>query len=245
MLAAGRIRTDEEEERRRQTGENGRTMSRPDWERTEPERKLCKALEEVQKQEEDAAKKVAEEVAVSAGSELPETKEAPINALPTLGSLDDATQKLLERMTDLEYYFNDLRETMPKPEDVLQDKLVELGYIKPPQPLQPLVLKQGEDGEVPPPPPPVAKSAEELMTDCERLQRQIAEFEEKVEKGMLQLEAQRARNLTKDRDYHQLVAHNEDLEIIMRQVCTLFSSFVQLCSCMARSSSTPRNATKR
>ncbi len=25
-------------------------MSRPDWERTEPERKLCKALEEVQKQ---------------------------------------------------------------------------------------------------------------------------------------------------------------------------------------------------
>ncbi|KAM5545954.1 hypothetical protein V8D89_000080 [Ganoderma adspersum] len=50
VLAAGRIRTDEEEERRRQTGENGRTMSRPDWERTEPERKLCKALEEVQKQ---------------------------------------------------------------------------------------------------------------------------------------------------------------------------------------------------
>ena len=41
---------DEEEERRRQPGENGRTMSRPDWERTEPERKLCKALEEVQKQ---------------------------------------------------------------------------------------------------------------------------------------------------------------------------------------------------
>ena len=50
VLAGGRIRTDEEEERRRQTGENGRTMSRPDWERTEPERKLCKALEEVQKQ---------------------------------------------------------------------------------------------------------------------------------------------------------------------------------------------------
>ncbi|KAI1792816.1 Aldo/keto reductase [Ganoderma leucocontextum] len=50
VLAAGRIRTDEEEERRRQTGENGRTLSRPDWERTEPERKLCKALEEVQKQ---------------------------------------------------------------------------------------------------------------------------------------------------------------------------------------------------
>ena len=50
VLAGGRIRTDEEEEKRRQTGEHGRTISRPDWERTEPERKLCKALEEVQKQ---------------------------------------------------------------------------------------------------------------------------------------------------------------------------------------------------
>ncbi|KAI0708698.1 Aldo/keto reductase [Earliella scabrosa] len=50
VLAAGRIRTDEEEERRRQTGENGRTISRPDWERTENERKLCKALEEVAQQ---------------------------------------------------------------------------------------------------------------------------------------------------------------------------------------------------
>ncbi|KAI0719853.1 Aldo/keto reductase [Cerioporus squamosus] len=50
VLAGGRIRTDEEEERRRQTGENGRTISRPDWERTENEKKLCKALEEVAQQ---------------------------------------------------------------------------------------------------------------------------------------------------------------------------------------------------
>ncbi|EJF56477.1 Aldo/keto reductase [Dichomitus squalens LYAD-421 SS1] len=50
VLAAGRIRTDEEEERRRQTGELGRTIFRPGWERTESERTLCKALEEVQKQ---------------------------------------------------------------------------------------------------------------------------------------------------------------------------------------------------
>ncbi|KAI0324621.1 Aldo/keto reductase [Cubamyces sp. BRFM 1775] len=50
VLAAGRIRTDEEEERRRQTGEKGRTISRPNWERTEDEKKVCKALEEVAKQ---------------------------------------------------------------------------------------------------------------------------------------------------------------------------------------------------
>ncbi|KAI0672353.1 Aldo/keto reductase [Trametes maxima] len=47
VLAAGRIRTDEEEEKRRQTGEKGRTISRPDWERNEDEKKVCKALEKV------------------------------------------------------------------------------------------------------------------------------------------------------------------------------------------------------
>ncbi|PIL34923.1 hypothetical protein GSI_02710 [Ganoderma sinense ZZ0214-1] len=50
VLARGRIRTDEEEERRRQTGEHGRTILRPDWERTERERAVCAALEVVRKQ---------------------------------------------------------------------------------------------------------------------------------------------------------------------------------------------------
>jgi len=47
VLAAGKIRTDEEEERRRQTGENGRTFFRPNWERNEKEKLVCKALEKV------------------------------------------------------------------------------------------------------------------------------------------------------------------------------------------------------
>lgn len=47
VLAGGKIRTDEEEERRRQTGENGRTFWIPDWERNEKEKKVCKALEKV------------------------------------------------------------------------------------------------------------------------------------------------------------------------------------------------------
>ncbi|KAK0457542.1 Aldo/keto reductase [Desarmillaria tabescens] len=47
VLAAGRFRTDEEEQKRRETGEKGRTISRPDWERSELEVKVSKALEVV------------------------------------------------------------------------------------------------------------------------------------------------------------------------------------------------------
>ena len=47
VLAAGKIRTDEEEENRRQTGENGRTLLGSDWERNEKEKTVCKALEKV------------------------------------------------------------------------------------------------------------------------------------------------------------------------------------------------------
>ena len=49
VLAGGHIRTDEEEERRRQTGEKGRAVMGP-WERTPDERKVCAALEVVAKQ---------------------------------------------------------------------------------------------------------------------------------------------------------------------------------------------------
>ena len=47
VLAGGKIRTDEEEERRRQTGENGRTAFGREWERNEKEKTVCKALEKV------------------------------------------------------------------------------------------------------------------------------------------------------------------------------------------------------
>ncbi|KAI0718243.1 Aldo/keto reductase [Cerioporus squamosus] len=50
VLAGGMIRTDEEEERRRQTGERGRQWTTVEWERTENERRVCNALEEVAKQ---------------------------------------------------------------------------------------------------------------------------------------------------------------------------------------------------
>ncbi len=47
VLSAGKFRTDEEEQRRKETGEKGRTISRPDWERNEIEVKMSKALEVV------------------------------------------------------------------------------------------------------------------------------------------------------------------------------------------------------
>ncbi|TCD70760.1 hypothetical protein EIP91_001789 [Steccherinum ochraceum] len=50
VLATGKIRTDEEEERRRQTGVHGRTTMSQDWERNENEKKMAKALEQVAKE---------------------------------------------------------------------------------------------------------------------------------------------------------------------------------------------------
>ncbi|KAJ3511646.1 hypothetical protein NLJ89_g3977 [Agrocybe chaxingu] len=47
VLAGGKIRTDAEEERRRQTGEKGRTIMDPNWERNKQEKKVCAALEKV------------------------------------------------------------------------------------------------------------------------------------------------------------------------------------------------------
>ena len=47
VLAGGRIRTDEEEKRREETGETGRSTLGMDWRRTEGERKICLELEKV------------------------------------------------------------------------------------------------------------------------------------------------------------------------------------------------------
>ncbi|KAJ6550673.1 aryl-alcohol dehydrogenase [Mycena vulgaris] len=47
VLARGHIRTDAEEELRRSTGENGRTLLGVPWERTDDEKKMCAALEVV------------------------------------------------------------------------------------------------------------------------------------------------------------------------------------------------------
>ncbi|KAJ7690343.1 NADP-dependent oxidoreductase domain-containing protein [Mycena rosella] len=47
VLASGKFRTDAEEEQRRSTGEKGRTLTDPRWERSENEKKISQALEKV------------------------------------------------------------------------------------------------------------------------------------------------------------------------------------------------------
>ncbi|KAJ7641932.1 Aldo/keto reductase, partial [Roridomyces roridus] len=47
VVGGGKFRTDAEEEQRRNTGENGRTLFGPEWERTEAEKKVSAALEKV------------------------------------------------------------------------------------------------------------------------------------------------------------------------------------------------------
>ncbi|KIJ64651.1 hypothetical protein HYDPIDRAFT_40385 [Hydnomerulius pinastri MD-312] len=47
VLAAGKLRSDAEEERRRQTGEKGRTIRNPEWERNATEKAMSAALEKV------------------------------------------------------------------------------------------------------------------------------------------------------------------------------------------------------
>ncbi|KAI9442874.1 NADP-dependent oxidoreductase domain-containing protein [Lactarius psammicola] len=50
VLGAGKVRTDVEEERRRESGEKGCTLFDQNWERTEEERKVCLVLEDIAKE---------------------------------------------------------------------------------------------------------------------------------------------------------------------------------------------------
>jgi hypothetical protein len=46
-LAHGNIRTDAEEQKRKETGDLGRTLFKPQWERTEEQQNMTRALEKV------------------------------------------------------------------------------------------------------------------------------------------------------------------------------------------------------
>ncbi|KIJ54200.1 hypothetical protein M422DRAFT_154297 [Sphaerobolus stellatus SS14] len=50
VLGQGRLRTDEDEKRRKESGENGRTMYGPQWERTPGEVRIARKLEEIAKE---------------------------------------------------------------------------------------------------------------------------------------------------------------------------------------------------
>jgi aryl-alcohol dehydrogenase-like predicted oxidoreductase len=50
VIGGGRIRTNAEEARRKESGEKGRTLLNPNWERTPAEKKVCDVLEEIAKE---------------------------------------------------------------------------------------------------------------------------------------------------------------------------------------------------
>ena len=50
VVGGGKIRSDAEEARRRETGEKGRAAFGPNWERTEEEREVCLVLEQIAKE---------------------------------------------------------------------------------------------------------------------------------------------------------------------------------------------------
>ena len=50
VLAGGRLRSDEEEERRAKSGENGRTIFNPNWKRNDEEKAMAAALDKVAKE---------------------------------------------------------------------------------------------------------------------------------------------------------------------------------------------------
>ena len=50
VLGGGKIRTNAEEARRKESGEKGRVVLSPDWERTPEQKKVCDVLEEIGKE---------------------------------------------------------------------------------------------------------------------------------------------------------------------------------------------------
>lgn len=50
VLGGGKIRTNAEEARRKESGEKGRTILNPNWERTPDEKRVCDVLEEIAKE---------------------------------------------------------------------------------------------------------------------------------------------------------------------------------------------------
>ncbi len=50
VLGGGKIRTNAEEARRKESGEKGRTIFSQNWERTDQEKKVCDVLEDIAKE---------------------------------------------------------------------------------------------------------------------------------------------------------------------------------------------------
>ncbi|KAI8989642.1 hypothetical protein BD414DRAFT_484828 [Trametes punicea] len=125
---------------------------------------------------------------------------------------------LEEKVTDLEHHFEELR-IAPLDVDNVISRLLdqvaqELGFsVKTLNVADSGPHSQLEDGEVPDDPPPPPKTEKELVEECERLERGVAECTQLLEKLLKQIEEQKARNAPKDLAYHRLAADHAEMQI--------------------------------
>lgn len=130
VIGGGRLRTDAEEERRRQTGEKGRMISRPNWERTEDEKKMARALEKVADEIAQAQGKKAGDVSISAVCIAYVMQKTPF-VFPIIGGrkiehLQQNVEGLKIALTDAQ--IKELEETLPFDPGFPNTMIVSLRY---------------------------------------------------------------------------------------------------------------------
>ncbi|RDX56546.1 hypothetical protein OH76DRAFT_1550995 [Lentinus brumalis] len=134
--------------------------------------------------------------------------------------IEETFGKLEERVTDLEYDFNHMREKTPSAGDVVFQRLVELGFCKSTEAMSEVLARQKslEEGEMPFEPPLRPKSNEELTDECERLEKLLEGYTAVVQHGQQQLTELQERRVTRDRSYHELAADNASLTLTIKEL---------------------------
>ncbi|KAI0362359.1 hypothetical protein OH77DRAFT_1416607 [Trametes cingulata] len=173
-------------------------------------------------QQRDTARAIAkakEEADAAARAEAEAKAKALEEAQSRVAGVQATVDDLEEKMADLEHHFEELRFSGPEIGEQLSAmlKTVEqrLGIsLQPPEARE---SSQGtvEEGEVQLPPP---KTRAELAKECTELERQLAECNERLARVLQQMEAEKARNLTKDLAYHQLAADQAEMQIKLNEL---------------------------
>ncbi|KAI0372871.1 hypothetical protein BV20DRAFT_963295 [Pilatotrama ljubarskyi] len=169
-------------------------------------------------QYQDTARAIAqakEEAEAAARAEAEARAAALQEAQSRAASAIAAAEELEEKMGDLEYRFEELRVSRPEMDEQVSVALRALEQrlgisLQAPDTVGDAFDKSLEDGEVRPPPP---KTRAELSKESAELQRQLTECNERLARTLKQMEAEKARNLTKDLAYHQLAVDQTEMRI--------------------------------
>ncbi|KAI9057871.1 hypothetical protein FKP32DRAFT_1597829 [Trametes sanguinea] len=168
----------------------------------------ARAEAEARREAEQRAKAEAEERAAAA-------EEARKRVAAVTTRADD----LDEKMTDLEFEFDELRVVPLDVDKVVSKLLVQVAEeLNLTVHLPPRSQRQPEEGELPPTPPPPVKTEKELAEECERLERGLVECRALLDGLLKQVEDQKARNVPKDLVYHQLAVDNTKMELRLQEV---------------------------